>query len=174
MYLHTHACTHVHIHVHNICIHMLIVYSTHPLCLLGNLQECWDKDIFSDDFMGSIALTHKDLDTFSVRNSLELLRNRSSITLLFEKTCHHCHRQPEVVYNLLLLLLLYVQGGARWCKLEHVKHGQLLLRLSLTPGWGGGGGEEETVEEVKWSHLDEASRQLVGQGGCVFISLSCI
>ena len=45
-----------------------------------------------------------------------------------------------------------MQEREQWCKLEHVKHGQLLLRLSLSE------------ERVRWSHLDEASRQLVGDG----------
>ncbi len=34
------------------------------------LQECWDKDIFSDDFMGSVQFTDNDLRVFDVRNSV--------------------------------------------------------------------------------------------------------
>lgn len=49
----------------------------------------------------------------------------------------------------------FLQEGEQWCKLEQVKHGQLLLRLMLN---------EERSERVRWSHLDEASRQLLGEG----------
>ncbi len=40
--------------------------------------------------------------------------------------------------------------------MEHVQHGQVLLRLCM--------GEEGSREKLRWSHLDEASRQLVGEG----------
>ncbi len=49
-----------------------------------------------------------------------------------------------------------MQEREQWCKLEHVQHGQLLLQLSQS--------EEGTKEKLRWSHLDEASRQLVGEG----------
>ena len=31
-----------------------------------SMQECWDKDIFSDDFMGSMQFTDRDLHIFQV------------------------------------------------------------------------------------------------------------
>ena len=31
-----------------------------------NTQECWDKDTFSDDFMGSVQFTQSDLHIFTV------------------------------------------------------------------------------------------------------------
>ena len=94
------------------------------------VQECWDKDVFSDDFMGSIQFTDKDLQIFAV-----ILHTVLSPGM----TC---------------FWFVYFQDGQRWCKLDHVKSGELLLRLALSE------------EGSRWSHLDEASRQLMGQGMC--------
>ena len=56
------------------------------------------------------------------------------------------------------------QNKPCWCKLQHVPHGELLLLLSVHQERVQSQ-EDERSEEVRWSHLDEASRQIVGQGG---------
>ena len=71
------------------------------------LQECWDKDRFSDDFMGSLQFTAQDLVQF--------------------------------------------EAGPKWCRLQHVKTGEILMVMKRIPG---------DEEDLEWSHLDEASRPL--------------
>ena len=43
-----------------------------------------------------------------------------------------------------------------------MKHGELLLNMSL-PQERGRSQDDERSDEVQWSHLDEASRGLMGQ-----------
>lgn len=50
-----------------------------------------------------------------------------------------------------------------WYKLDHVKSGELLIHFSLA---------KDCKDRVKWSDLDEASRQLVGNGMCTTRALS--
>ena len=71
------------------------------------VQECWDKDRFSDDFMGSLQFTEQDLVQF--------------------------------------------RAGPMWCRLQHVKTGEILLVMKRLAS---------VEEELEWSHLDEASRPL--------------
>lgn len=80
-------------------------------------QECWDRDRFSDDFMGSLQFTEQELRQF--------------------------------------------EEGPRWCRLQHVKTGEILLIMKRVGG---------VDEELEWSHLDEASRplHLVGESKCTY------
>ena len=43
------------------------------------------------------------------------------------------------------------EDGPRWCQLQHVKTGEILLIIKRVGG---------VNEELEWSHLDEASRPL--------------
>ena len=84
------------------------------------LQECWDKDRFSDDFMGSLQFTEQDLVQF--------------------------------------------RAGPKWCRLQHVKTGEILLVMKRLAS---------VEEELEWSHLDEASRPLhfAAESECVCVCM---
>ena len=43
------------------------------------------------------------------------------------------------------------EEGPKWCRLQHVKTGEILLVMKRVGG---------VDEELEWSHLDEASRPL--------------
>ena len=55
--------------------------------------------------------------------------------------------------------LVRFRAGPTWCRLQHVKTGEILLVMKRIAG---------VEEELEWSHLDEASRPLhfVGEGEC--------
>ena len=55
--------------------------------------------------------------------------------------------------------LVRFRAGPTWCRLQHVKTGEILLVMKRIAG---------VEEELEWSHLDEASRPLhfVGEGAC--------
>ena len=47
--------------------------------------------------------------------------------------------------------LVQFEAGPKWCRLQHVKTGEILIVMKRIPG---------DEEDLEWSHLDEASRPL--------------
>ena len=74
-------------------------------------QECWDKDRFSDDFMGSVQFSEEDLAKFQVQMCV----------------CVWCVCMCACVC--VCVTLIVQQDGPKWCRLDHVKTGELLLGI---------------------------------------------